>query len=169
VDRVAGVLSCVAGGVVASGTFLPWFHLEGQTSGPRFSFGSFTIYQLSNFNVGFWYSIAGAIILFGAVLLVCAGTALLSAGLRHLLERWSPRVMGAGVLLVLAGALGPGPPHWNAMEPLWWTRGPGETMCVWGAGVGVLALLVVVSSRLFNARAHSISPHTVKEKVSPGA
>lgn len=164
-NRIAGALSFVGGVIVGVGTFSTWFHLEGQTSSPRFSFGFFTIYQLDEFNAGFWYSVAGVVILVGAALLVGAGVALFGVLSGNRLRKWPPVVMAVGTLVVLAGALGTGLPHWFSQEPLWWTRGPGEMMCLWGAGVGFLALLVVVSSGLLNARAVSISSHEIGEKV----
>jgi hypothetical protein len=168
-NRIAGALSFVGGVIVAVGTFATWFHLEGQSSSPRFSIGFFTIYQLGEFNAGFWYSVAGAVILVGAVLLVGAGVALFGVLSGNQLRKWPPVVMAVGTLVVLAGALGTGLPHWFSQEPLRWTRGPGEMMCLWGAGVGFLALLVVVSSGLLNARAVSISSHEIGEKVPTGA
>jgi hypothetical protein len=168
-NRVAGALSFAGGAIVATGTFLTWFHLEGQTSGPRFSFGFFTIYQLGDFNAGFWYSVAGAVILFGAVLLVSAGVALFGLLSGNQFTMWPPIVMAVGTLVVFAGALGTGLPHWLSQEPLWWTRGPGEMICLWGAGVGFLALLVEVSSRVLDARTVLIWSHEIGEKVPTGA
>lgn len=158
VNRVCGGLSIVGGAVAATGTLLTWFHLEGQTSGPKFSFGNFTIYQLGNFNSGFWNSIAGYVILIGAVLMVGGGYALFGGPVGMRAQKWRPLIIGVGVASVLSGALRTGLPHWFTMEPLWFTRGPGEITCLVGAGVGLFALLIGAILSVRSHRAASTLP-----------
>ena len=169
VNRVCGLLSIVGGAVAATGTLLTWFHLEGQTSGPKFSFGDFTIYQAGNSSTGLWYSIAGFVILIGAVLMVGGGYGLFRAPVGMRTQKWRRGTIGVGVVSVLYGALGTGLPHWFTTEPLWITRGPGEMTCLFGAGIGMLALFVGVIPSLRNHRVASTLPRGIREETSARA
>ena len=151
--RSAGALAIIGGAVVLAGTYLiAWFSLS--TYPPSFSshrvysYGGITLYHLQSFvagNVG-WYAFASVVMTLGGLLLVASGIVIVSATTSR---RWLIRCasgMAVGSVTVLCAALGTGLPHWETMEPLIFTRGRAEWICVVGTVLGLTACVMAARS-----------------------
>jgi len=143
VRRTAGVLGILGGAFVFIGTYwASWFSLTGQTT-VRVNFGSFTLYGLhSSFSAGDWYSHASQVMTAGGVVLAVSGL----VGWFATGGKWwgigCAVGMAAGAGVVIYASLATGLPNWRAVEPLYFSRGPGEWICLVGALLGIAGCIL---------------------------
>jgi hypothetical protein len=141
-----GSLGMAGGALVLVGTYwVPWFSLTG-VSGPRFdNFGGFNLYQLRTFVTSGWYTHASQVMTVGAAFLVISGIAALIASRNRMRWSWACSIgtsVGSGITLFAAFTTGL--PHWSTAEPLFYSQGAGEWICVAGAIIGIASCVIMI-------------------------
>lgn len=147
----------VAGGltVILGTCWISWFSLTGLTSSVPLSDGGSTLYHLQTFVTSGWYTYASQVMALGAVILVVSGLAVVFAPENWFWERVCAAGLAAGSGIVLFAAFATGLPHWYTHEPLMFTRGAGEWVCITGAILGLIGCLVATLRSSAVRKSHS--------------
>jgi hypothetical protein len=135
----AGALGIAGGVTVLIGTYwISWFSLSGQVVSGVHSYGGFSLYRLQMLSTSGWYTYASQVMALGAVILIGFGVVAITSRQRRSLKRGRATGLVFGSVIVLAAAFATGLPHWFSQEPLYFTRGAGEWVCVAGAILGLV-------------------------------
>jgi hypothetical protein len=146
VARTAGALAVV--GAISSliGPFLPWFHITiGRTGGVQNLTTNLDLYQVP------LSSGARLSILIGAVGLALIGSVLVvfATSDRTLPIYWIFTAVAVASFAIAFGVAAVTPPHLNQLLVYWPTsRGPGAAVTLFGAGLGLASVLLVLRNRL---------------------
>jgi hypothetical protein len=146
-SRAAGAFGVVGGVAVLLGTYwISWFSLSGLTSSNVHSYGGFALYHLQTFVTSGWYTYASQVMGLGAVILVVSGIVAVFAPETRPSKRGCAVGLAVGSVIVLVAAFATGLPHWFTAEPLNFTRGAGEWVCVVGAVLGLIGCVMTATT-----------------------
>jgi len=150
--RIGGLLGAVGGVLVIVGTYwMSWFSLKGYNG---HSFGGSTLYHLQTFVTAGWYSYASQVMVVGAIFLLVSGIVAMVLTDSKVWELCCAVGMALGAAIVLFASLKTGLPHWFTIEPLYFTRGVGEWVCISGAVLGFVGGVMAWWSTLIAEPVH---------------
>jgi len=148
--RAGAVAAMVGCAMALLGTYtMAWVHVRVGHRAVGWSVVGVTLHQLSALRLGnSWYAIACSVMALGAVVLGAGGVGATGVVQVRWARWWSPAAMAIGAAVIGYAALRTGLPAWSSARfeevhsiPLGFSRGPGEVVCLLGAGLGLVALV----------------------------